>query len=110
MYNALYQQVEQVRRQRGTMAMKDYELARQSYEEVLEQMLAQLPPEKLQARLTPEQRLAGLTPEEMVAQLPPEKLLTRLTPEQRLAGLTPEEILRAIPPEVQELLAKKLDR
>ncbi|WP_437624605.1 hypothetical protein [Sorangium sp. So ce1151] len=82
-YNVLYQQVEQFRRQRGTMAMKDYELARQSYEEVLEQMLAQLPPEKL---------------------------LARLTPEQRLAGLTPEEILRAIPPEVQELLAKKLDR
>ncbi|XXX78778.1 hypothetical protein WMF30_08375 [Sorangium sp. So ce134] len=109
-YHLLYQQVEQFRRQRGTMAMKDYELARQSYEEVLEQMVAQLPPEKLLARLTPEQRLAGLTPEEMIAQLPPEKLLARLTPEQRLEGLTPEEILRAIPPEVRELIAKKLSR
>ncbi|WP_437725973.1 hypothetical protein [Sorangium sp. So ce861] len=34
----------------------------------------------------------------------------RLTPEQRLEGLTPEEILRAIPPEVRELFAKKLSR
>ncbi|WP_437648655.1 hypothetical protein [Sorangium sp. So ce362] len=91
-YNALYQQVEQFRRQRGTMAMKDYELARQSYEEVLEQMVAQLPPEKLLAKLTPEQRIEGLTPE------------------QRFEGLTPEEILRAIPPEVRELIAKKLRR
>ncbi|AUX42466.1 uncharacterized protein SOCE26_038990 [Sorangium cellulosum] len=100
-YNALYQQVEQFRRQRGTMAMKDYELARQSYQEVLDQMLAQVPPEQVLSRYTPGQRLDGLTPGQR---------LDGLTPGQRLDGLTPEEILRAIPPEMRELLAKKLDR
>ncbi|WP_437336530.1 hypothetical protein [Sorangium sp. So ce394] len=109
-YNTLYQQVEQFRRQRGTMAVKDYELARQSYEEVLEQMLAQLPPEKLLAKLTPEQRLEGLTPEQRFEGLTPEQRFEGLTPEQRFEGLTPEEILRAIPPEVRELIAKKLSR
>ncbi|WP_437611799.1 hypothetical protein WMF20_07120 [Sorangium sp. So ce834] len=109
-YNTLYQQVEQFRRQRGTMAMKDYELARHSYEEVLEQMLAQLPPERLLAKLTPEQRLEGLTPEQRFEGLTPEQRFEGLTPEQRFEGLTPEEILRAIPPEVRELIAKKLSR
>ena len=63
------------------MAMKDYEAAHQSYEDVLEQL---------------------------VAELPPEKLLARLSPEQRLDGLSSDEILRAVPPEVREQLAKKL--
>ena len=81
-YAALYQQVEQFRRTRGAMAMKDYEMAQKSYEEVLEQLVERLPAEK---------RLRGLTPA------------------QRLAGLAPEEILSALSPEVRELLTKKLE-
>jgi hypothetical protein len=88
-YAALYQQVEQFRRTRGAMAMKDYDLAQQSYEEVLDQLFERVPTEKRIRGLTPEQRMAGLSTA------------------QRIAGLPPEEILDALPPEVRELLAKK---
>jgi len=97
-YDALYQQVEQFRRKRGAMAMKDYEMAEQSYEEVLDQLFERLPPEKRVRGLTPEQRMAGLSATQRMAGLPPE---------QRMAGLSPEEIVDALPPEVRELLAKK---
>jgi hypothetical protein len=89
-YDALYQQVEQFRKNRGAMAMKDYEAAKGSYEEVLEKLVERLPPEKRLRGLTPEQRLAGLAPE------------------QRLAGLTIEQILGALTPEAREQFAKKL--
>ncbi|HSN98431.1 MAG TPA: hypothetical protein VLS89_09035 [Candidatus Nanopelagicales bacterium] len=62
-YHSLYQQVEQFRRKRGAMAIKDYEAAQLSYEEVLEQMVERLPPEK---------RLRGLTAEEILKAIPPE--------------------------------------
>jgi hypothetical protein len=118
-YDALYQQVEQFRRKRGVMAMKDYEMAQQSYEEVLDQLVERLPPEKRVRGLTPEermaglsatQRMAGLPPEQRMAGLPPEQRMAGLPPEQRMAGLPPEEILNALPPEVRELLAKKSER
>ncbi|HSN97604.1 MAG TPA: hypothetical protein VLS89_04870 [Candidatus Nanopelagicales bacterium] len=98
-YTELYQQVEQFRKRRGAMAMKDYERAHQSYEEILEQLLEQLPPEK---------RLAGLGPAERLAGLGPAERLAGLGPEERLAGLGVDEILRGIPPELRAQLAKKL--
>ena len=99
-YAALYQQVEQFRRTRGAMAMKDYEMAQKSYEEVLEQLVERLPPEK---------RLRSLTPEQRLARLAPEQRLAGLAPEQRLAGLALDEILSALSPEVRELLTRKLE-
>jgi hypothetical protein len=98
-YTLLYQQVEQFRKKRGSMAIRDIEAAQQSYEEVLAEIVEQLPPELRIRGLTPEQRLAGLPPEQRLAGLPPE---------QRLAGLTPEQILNALPPEALEQLARKL--
>lgn len=66
-YNALYQQVEQFRTERGSMAMKDYELAHKTYEEVSERFLETLSPEKRLRGLTPEEILNALTPEQQEA-------------------------------------------
>jgi hypothetical protein len=88
-YHELYLQVEQFRRQRGAMAMKDYEAAKATHDEAWDQLMREFTP-ALMRKLTPEERLEGLTPT------------------QRLAGLTPDEILSALPPETREMLAKKL--
>ncbi len=82
-YLALYQQVEQFRKTRGDMAMKDIEELRKAAEQYKADMIAEL---------TLEQRLAGLTPEQRLRGLTPEQLLQGLTPEQRLQGLTPEQV------------------
>ena len=47
--------------------MKYYELMQKSLEELMEPVLAAMPVEKLRERLTPEQRLEGLTPEQLAA-------------------------------------------
>jgi hypothetical protein len=73
------------------MAMKDYEMTQQSYEEFLDRLVERFPPERRLRGLTPAQRLAGLSAEEI------------------LNGLSAEEILNALPPEVRELLAKKME-
>jgi hypothetical protein len=76
-YTWLHQQVEQYRRDRGAMALKDFEALDKSFEQVVQEFMEKLPVEKLQGlmgKLTPEQRLHGLAPEE------------------RLRGLTPEEL------------------
>ncbi len=64
-YTLLGQQVEQLRRKQGSMAMRDIEAAQKSYEEVLAELVK---------KLTPEQRLAGLTPDQILAALSPEAL------------------------------------
>jgi hypothetical protein len=92
-YTLLYQQVQQFRKQRGIMAIRDIEAAERSYDEIYDEIFEHAPRAVLLrklARLTPEERLAGLPPEE------------------RLAGLTPEQILSALTPEAREELAKKL--
>jgi hypothetical protein len=95
-YALLQNQVEQFRKSRGEMAMKDYELMKMSLAELLQptvERLAQEEPEKLARMLPPEQRVAGLTPE------------------QRIAGLTPEqltEMLEALPPEVRDQIKQRL--
>jgi hypothetical protein len=65
-YTLIYQQVEQFRRRRGDMAIKDREALKKSYEAAMAEFLARTPLEKL---------LAGRTPEELakfVNALPPE--------------------------------------
>jgi hypothetical protein len=118
-YTLLYQQVEQFKKKRGRMAIRDIEAAERSYHDVYEALVAQASPELRVRGLTPEQRLAGLPPEQRLAGLPPEQRLAGLPPEQRLAGLTPEQILGALSPEqilgalspeALEQLARKLHR
>jgi integrase len=68
-YALLQNQVEQFRKLRGEMAMKDYELAKISLAELLQpavERLAQEEPEKLAKALTPEQIMR------MLEALPPE--------------------------------------
>jgi hypothetical protein len=70
-YALLYQQVEQFRKNRGTMAMKDVDVAQQSYQAVLAELIEKQPPEIRLRGLTPEERVAGLTPEQILALVPP---------------------------------------
>jgi hypothetical protein len=83
-YALLQNQVEQFRRTRGATAMKDYELAQKSLEELMEPVLEAMTPEKRLRGLTPEQRLQGLTAEEIA------------------------EAFEALPPDVQERLRRRL--
>lgn len=71
------------------IGMEIHEL--EGYDEVIQQLIATLPPE---------QRLAGLPPEQVLAAFKPEQRVAGLPPEQRLAGLTPEQAVLALPDEV----------
>jgi hypothetical protein len=80
----LYQQVEPFKKHRGSLAMSDIEAAEKSHDEVIAEIWQHVP-----ARL----RLRGLTPEE------------------RIEGLTADQIVQivaALPPEIQEEIARKL--
>ena len=96
-YTLLYQQVEQFRKQRGTMAIRDIDAAQKSYEEVLAEMLEQVPPAL---------RLRGLTPEQIAKALTPEQRLEGLRPEQRLTGLDRDQQVLALPIEVLRALSE----
>ncbi len=64
------------------------------------------------ARLTPEERLQGLTPEArqaLVARLALEERLAGLAPEERLAGLAPEERLAGLAPEEMVALMAQIE-
>jgi hypothetical protein len=84
-YLWLYQQVEQFRRTRGPMAVKDFEELKQRMLEVFESLSADDPAliDRILARCPPEKRLEGLSPE---------KRLEGLSPEERLEGLSPEDL------------------
>ncbi len=99
MYTLLYQQVEQFKKQRGSLAMSDIEAVEKSYDEVLAEILQNVPARLRVRGLKPKDRLDGLTPEDR---------LDGLTPEERLDGLTPDQIVAAIPPEAREEIARKL--
>ena len=74
-YALLHNQIEQFRKMRGPNAMKDYELAKKSLEELMEPVLEAMPVQKRLRGLAAEQRLEGLAPEEIVRAfeaLPPE--------------------------------------
>jgi hypothetical protein len=92
-FNALREHVEQLRHPLPGMKrrhMKDADKVAESFEKAMVSILARMPPE---------QRLAGLAPEEVLRAYAPEQRLAGLAPEQRLAGLAPEQVLRAYAPE-----------
>lgn len=78
-YALLQNQVEQFRKLRGPASMKDYELARISLDELLQPLV--------------------------------EKRLQEMPSEQRLAGVTPEQLVKyveALPPDVREQVKRRL--
>jgi hypothetical protein len=72
-YIWLFQQVEQFRRARGTMATKDNEEFQKAQHEALKSLMSMLSAEERLAGLPAEQRVAGLTLEERLAGLSPEQ-------------------------------------
>jgi hypothetical protein len=113
-YRLFAEHVQQLRGNRATMDMKDLDLAAKSYQDALndliaiatpEQRLAGLAPEQVFAAFAPEQRLAGLAPEQRLAGLAPEQVFAAFAPEQRLAGLAPEQILLTLPDDVLRALS-----
>jgi hypothetical protein len=91
---------EQVGTKEAMMALHDLE----GYDEVVQKFLELIPPE---------QRLAGLAPEQAVLALHDlegydevvQKFLELIPPEQRLAGLAPEQAVLALPEEVLRALS-----
>src|SRR5262245_57611210 len=96
------------------MAMKDYELAKISFAELLRphfERLAEEEPETLAKMFPPEQIVKALTPEQIVKALTPEQIVKALTPEQIADILTSEELaktLEALPPEIKEQIKQRL--
>jgi hypothetical protein len=97
-YVWLYQQVEQFKRARGAMAVKDMDTLSKTFAEVIQSLEPELRKQIL-STFTLEQRLEGLKPEER---------LEGLKPEERLAGIEPEELLRGLSPEQREQLKRLL--
>jgi len=114
MYALLHNQIEQFRKIRGAIAMKDYKLAKMSISELLQptlERMAEEEPEKLGKLLTPERLARALTPEQIAKALTPEQHAKALTPEQLAKVLTPEqltEFLQALPPELRDQIKRQL--
>ena len=64
------------------------------HELTLEERLEGLSPDELARRLSPEDRLAGLSPQELARRLKPSERLAGLEPSERLEGLSLEDIER----------------
>ncbi len=104
-YALLQNQVEQFRKMRGDMAMKDYELAKISLAELLRptiERLAEEEPEKLAKMLNLEKLAKMLTSDELAKMLTSDKLARMLTSDE-LA-----KTLEALPPEVKEQIKQRL--
>ncbi|WP_437279478.1 hypothetical protein WME90_02680 [Sorangium sp. So ce375] len=84
--------------------MKDEKRVVESFEQALARLVARLPPEQRLAGLAPEQVLQAYAPEQRLAGLAPEHVLQAYAPEQRLAGLAPEQRLAGLT-EAQAVLA-----
>jgi hypothetical protein len=93
-YSLLYQQVEQFRRSRGDMAVRDFEALTKSYDEATASFLATVPAK---------QRLAGLSAEEVAQAI--EVAATRLSVEQ-IAKAVEAATTRLSPAEREELKKK----
>jgi hypothetical protein len=65
---------------------------------------------RLEATLVPDalEQFAAETIEELLRELPPEKLLKLVPPHERLKGLSLDELLAALPPETRAALAERL--
>src|SRR5262249_46839717 len=86
-YSWLHQQAAQFRRARGPMAVKDFDTFQEGMMKMFESLSADHPEliDNILADCPPEKRLRGLSPEDR---------LRGLSPEDRLRGLTPEELER----------------
>ena len=60
------------------------------------ELLAKMPLDERLEGITPEQMLSRLKPEQLLSRLKPEQLLSRLKPEQRVEGLKPEQRLEGL--------------
>jgi hypothetical protein len=81
----------------------------------LEERLEGLTPEQVLGAFAPEQRLAGLAPEQVLGAFAPEQRLAGLAPEQVILALPlevlralPEDYLRSLPVEIQEQVRERL--
>jgi hypothetical protein len=88
------------------MAIRDLDAAQESYEDVLEDMIELLHPERRVRGVPPEQRLAGVPPEQRLAGLDRDQRALAL-PLDVLQALS-EEYLRTLSPEVEEQLRQRL--
>ena len=86
------------------------------HEDLLKKSLEELERE-FYASQTIEQRLTGISAEELAKALPPEERIKGLPPEERIKGLPPEELVKALsieelvkalPSDRRELLKKLL--
>jgi hypothetical protein len=73
-YRLLCEHVQQLRGNRATMDMKDLDIAANSYDDGLIDLISIATPEQRLAGLAPEQRLAGLAPDQVVLSLPDDVL------------------------------------
>ncbi|MEM7536736.1 MAG: hypothetical protein AAF639_31440 [Chloroflexota bacterium] len=71
-----------------------------------QEVISNYAPEERVAGLAPEERVAGLAPEERVAGLAPEERVAGLAPQDRLAGLAPQDLLESLSPDFIETLLK----
>ncbi len=119
-YLALYERVEQFKKQRGPTAMKNDQKLTRAQTSLLARVLRIAPPglkEQYLALLSPEERLAGMPPEERLAGMPPEQWLAGMPPELRLLALSddvlaafPDEYLRSLSPKTQAAIRKRIGR
>jgi hypothetical protein len=119
-YLTLYEHVEQFRKRRGPMAMKDEEKLQRAHKELVAGLLRSLSPEGLSeslAGIPTEQRLAGIPTEQRLAGIPAEQRLAGIPAEQRLLALTdealaafPDDYLRSLSPETQTAIRKRIGR
>jgi len=87
----------------AAMSIQDME----GYDELMQKLLADLPPEQRLAGLPPEQVLSHYDAEQRLAGLPAEQVLGHYAAEQRLAGLDRDHQALALPVEVLRLLPEE---
>ncbi len=69
------------------------------YDEILQRLLESAPAERVMAIYTPEQRLAGLAPEQQLLALPVETLRA-----------LSEDYLRSLPPAIEQAIRERIAR
>ena len=78
------------------------------WDEICATLTELMPVEKIMAKFTPEQRLAGLPLEQRLAGLPPEQLVLAL-PVEVLRSL-PADYLRSLPPSIEQEIRRRIAR
>ncbi|HRI70998.1 MAG TPA: hypothetical protein PK156_42495 [Polyangium sp.] len=83
--------------------MKMHEM--EGFDEVVQAFLQTLPPEQRLAGLAPEEVMSTFAPEQRLAGLAPEEVMSTFAPEQRLAGLAPEQVMLTLSDDVLRALS-----